>query len=92
MHRLEAYALLSRELQSWRSRPFDQLAALVGQPSLEVIVRLRDEDVVVRVGVSWADTKRSAVRIHAVADGPSCWNLERLEESTIVNSNEPQSA
>jgi hypothetical protein len=84
MNRDDAYALLSRELLSWQHRPYEQLVSQVDQPASERNVRLGEEDVTLRVAVRWASEKKTAVRIEAVADGPSWYRLERLEESIVV--------
>ena len=84
MNRGDAYALLSRTLHTWQQRPYDQLAALVGQPARESVVRLGEEEVTIRVRVIRAHGTREALRIEAAAEGPSSWRLERLEESAVV--------
>jgi hypothetical protein len=84
MNRADAYALLCRELASWHRRPYDKLVQLAGQPPSERVVRLGEEDVTLRIAVRWANANTGSVRIEATADGPSCWRLERLEESITV--------
>ena len=88
MNRADAYAILSRELDSWRQRPYEHLLALVGRPPSSEIVLLGTEDITVSVKVRWADAEKNLLRIEASADGPSCWRLERLEESIIVGRNQ----
>ena len=89
MNRADAYAVLSRELESWRHRPYDQLVALVDRPESERTVRIEQEDIIVRVAVHWANEKKVALRLGATADGPSWFKLERLEESILVCPGEP---
>lgn len=89
MNRADAYAVLSRELRAWQQRPYEQIAAIVGQPPSETIVRVGQEDVTVCVGVQWADERKGTLRVEATAAGPSCWALERLEESIIVSPAKP---
>jgi len=89
MNRADAYAILSRELESWRQRPYKQLIALVAQPPSSKGVRCAAEDVTVSVVVRWANAQAGTLRITATADGPSCWRLERLEESLVVTPSEP---
>jgi hypothetical protein len=40
----------------------------------------------VEVCVRWAGAKPGAIRVEAVANGPSCWRLERLEEAVVVSA------
>jgi len=84
MNRAEAYAILSREPGVWRARTYDRLVGCVGRPAASRIVRIGQEDVTVTVEVSWADERKRSLRIAATADGPSCWRLERLEETVEV--------
>lgn len=86
MNRGDAYALLCRELQSWRHCPHDQLVALVDHPASEAVVRLGGEDVTLRVAVRWENREKGTLRIEAAADGPSWYKLERLEESLVVGA------
>jgi hypothetical protein len=84
MNRAGAYSLLSRELSSWERRPYEQLVGLIGQPESQHVERVGGEDVTVTIRVRWADATAGALRVEAVAYGPSCWALERLEESVVV--------
>jgi hypothetical protein len=47
-------------------------------------VRLVGEVIDVEVRVHWAAAGREAICVEAVANGPSCWRLERLEDSITV--------
>lgn len=88
MNRAEAYAILSRELDSWRCRPYEQLVARVDQLESQRTVPVGQEDVTVRVAIRWTDEKHTALRVEAVAEGPSCFRLERMEESIVVSPDE----
>jgi hypothetical protein len=84
MDRVEAYATLAAQLERWRRLPYDRLVGLLGSPPTVVSVPLGPEIIDVEVRVAWARPGRAAIRIEATALGPSCWRLERLEESIIV--------
>jgi hypothetical protein len=86
LDRAEAYAKLSAELERWRGLPFGDLVSLVdASPSVtSVSVGAENIEVVVRIG--WAKDKPGAIRVEAIANGPSCWKLERLEEAVIVSA------
>jgi hypothetical protein len=85
MNRADAYSILSRKLSSWQRRPYEELVALVGQPESQHVERVGGEDVTVSMRVRWADTRAGTLRVDAVAYGPSCWALERLEESVVIH-------
>lgn len=85
MNRKDPYLVLARELQAWQQRPYSQLVDLVNQPATETIVKLAEEEVSLRVELQWANSKNGTIRIKATAYGPSCWKLERLEESIVVS-------
>ena len=85
MHRANAYAALSEELASWRRRPAAELAARVGKPPVEREVSVAGESVKIEVTASWANRAQTAIRLYAVAYGPSHWRMEQLaEEATVV--------
>jgi hypothetical protein len=79
-----AYATLVEELERWRRLPFDDLAGLVGAAPSVKSVLIGAEPIDVEVRIVWAESRPGAIRIEAVANGPSCWRLERLEEAIIV--------
>lgn len=89
MHRADAYAVLARELQTWQQRPYNQVAALVDQPPSETLVQVGQETVTIRASIRWANRKKGTVRVELTADGPSCWRLERLEESIVITPDLP---
>jgi len=84
MHRANAYAALSEELAAWRRRPGPELAARVGKPPVEREINIAGESVKIEVTASWANGAQTAVRLHAVAYGPSHWRMEQLTEETTV--------
>ena len=84
MHRANAYAALSEELATWRRRPKAELAARVGQPAAEREVKIGGEVVNIEITASWANREQTAVRLHAVAHGPSHWRMEQLAEDATV--------
>ena len=85
MDRGDAYAVLAAELAERRQAGFAALVAEVGGPARQKFGRIGEEEVVVDTLVEWADSRRDSVRIVATAAGPSCWRVERLEESVVVN-------
>jgi hypothetical protein len=91
MNRHDAYALLCRELEAWKQRPYAQLVSLVGQPPKETAVPVGHEEVLVSVRVRWEHETKRTLRLEAIAYGPSCWKLERLEESIVVHPAHPHS-
>jgi len=86
LDRAKAYATLSEELERWRRLPFVDLASLVGDPPSVRSVVVGGEVIDVEVVVRWAGAEPGAIRVEASANGPSCWRLERLEESVIVSA------
>ncbi len=85
MDRAQAYATLAGELERWRHLPFDDLVSLVDTSPSVKSVPVGAEVIDVEVRVRWADVRRGALRVEAVANGPSCWRLERLEEAITVS-------
>ena len=84
MHKATAYALLAEELETWRKKSVDDLAALAGQPAYSREVNADGELLRVEVAVSWVDTTRENLKLEAVANGPSHWQMERVVERIIV--------
>jgi hypothetical protein len=89
MNRSDAYLVLSRELNAWREIPYGQLVKFIDEPMISRSARIGEDIVAVTVRVRWADAKRRRILIEATADGPSCWRLERLEESILIAPDEP---
>jgi len=85
MDRDRAYAKLVEELEQWRRLPFDDLVGLVGAAPSTMAVPIGAEIIDVEVRLRWSGSKPGAIRIEAVANGPSCWRLERLEEAITVS-------
>jgi hypothetical protein len=90
MDRVEAYAKLTAELERWRRLPYGDLVSLIGASPSVASVPVGSEIIDVEVRIMWVEAKPSSIRIEAVANGPSCWRLERLEEAIIVS--EPQAS
>jgi hypothetical protein len=86
LDRVEAYAKVAAELERWRRLPFGDLVGLIGFSPSVTSVSVGTEIIDVEVRVEWAKAKPGAVRVEAVANGPSCWRLERLEEAFIVSA------
>jgi hypothetical protein len=84
LDRAEAYAKLTAELERWRRLTFDELVSFVGALPSVTSVPLGAEVIDIEVRIRWAEDKPGAIRVEAVANGPSCWRLERLEETIIV--------
>jgi hypothetical protein len=90
MDRAEAYAKLTAELERWRRLPFGDLVSLIGTSPSVASVLVGAEIIDLEVRIMWAEAKPGSIRVEAVANGPSCWRLERLEEAIIVSA--PQSS
>lgn len=84
MHKAAAYEALARELERWSVLPKQELVAKVGKPARVHCVNINGEDIVVEVAAHWHGEEGSAVRVTGIANGPSHWRLERLEESIVV--------
>lgn len=84
MHRADAYAALSEELHRWRRRSDADLVASVGQPPASREIKIADELVTIELSASWANPEQSAVRVQAVAYGPSHWRTEQLSEAVTI--------
>jgi hypothetical protein len=84
MHRAVAYQALALELERWRSLPEATLVANIGKPASVQTVNIGGEQVSIEVMARWQGSIDGAVRVTGVANGPSHWRLERLEESIVV--------
>jgi hypothetical protein len=84
MHKATAYEALARELERWRLLPRQELVANVGKPASVRLVNIAGEDIALEVAVRWHGEVGGALRIIGVANGPSHWRLERLEESIVL--------
>jgi hypothetical protein len=84
MHKAAAYEALARELDRWRLLPKQELVTNVGKPASVHSVNINGEDIAVEVSAHWQKEEGGAIRITGVANGPSHWRLERLEESIVV--------
>ena len=86
MQRAQIYEVLSLELASWSQLPRAELAARFGLPAHRRSIEIAGENITVEVGAKWASPTREAIRIQAIANGPSSWQLQRIEEGTTVAS------
>ncbi len=84
MNKATAYALLAEELETWRRKGAVALAALAGQPACSREVHAGGELLRVEVAVSWVDATRENLKVEAVANGPSHWQMERVVERIIL--------
>lgn len=84
MDRADAYAVLSNLLNEYRRLPTDELVGLIGQTH-RTSTTIGHETVEIEVRVRWSNLHRESLCIDAVANGPSCWRFERLEETTTVS-------
>jgi len=89
MHRADAYAALNEELDRWRQRSRAELVACVGKPAVAREVKIKGELVSIELSASWANPERTAVRLNAVAYGPSHWRMEQLSEGITLPLEEP---
>ena len=85
MHKASAYQALVQELELWRTMPRSELVAKVGAPASVRYASIDGEDIAVEVALHWHDKDRTAIRVVGVANGPSHWRLDRLEESVIIS-------
>jgi hypothetical protein len=84
MHKAAAYEAPARELERWRLLPKQELVANVGKPARVHSVSINGEDIAVEVAANWHREEGGAIRVTGIANGPSHWQLERLEESIVV--------
>jgi hypothetical protein len=85
LNRDKAYSALAQELERFRRRPREDLIQCVGGPTIEKTEWEGAELLTIEIRIEWADVKSGAIRIRATANGPSCWRLERLEETVVVH-------
>jgi hypothetical protein len=84
MHKAAAYKALAQELERWRTMPQATLIASVDKPASVTSVIINGENITLEIALYWHGRDRAAVRIAGMANGPSHWRLERLEESVVV--------
>lgn len=84
MKRAIAYAVLAGELEAFRLLPWPALAAQIGAGPTSKTVSVDGEELQLELQVSEAGTRQCAVRVTAVALGPSHLQTERLEESVTI--------
>jgi len=86
MRKAAAYEALARELERWRLLPTQELAAKVGKPASVLSINIDGEEIAVEVTAHWNREEGGAIRVTGIANGPSHWRLERLQESIVVPS------
>ncbi|QNK67639.1 hypothetical protein [Variovorax sp. PAMC26660] len=84
MKRASAYAVLASELEAFRLLPWPILSEHVIAGPTSKTVDVEGEELQLEIQVSKATTRQQAVRVTAVAFGPSHLQMERLEESVTV--------
>ncbi len=84
MNRPDAYQLLCEVLDSYRKMPATVLVALAGSRREERVTGESGDYYLLDVRVAWVDDRQQEIRITAVADTPSTFHLERLDESIVV--------
>jgi hypothetical protein len=82
----QVYPVLARSLEEWRARPLSVLAALIGTPAEVGELQVDGELLRVETSVKWADDKRSALFVEAVAYGPASWQTERVTERLRIEA------
>ena len=85
MHKAVAYEALARELERWRSMTSRELVENVCKPPFVKHTNVNGEDIEIEIALQWRDAGRTTICIVGVANGPSHWRLERLEESVVVS-------
>ena len=84
MDRDRAYSVLARELERFRRLSRPDLVQCISGPAIERTEWDGAEPLTIEIRVEWADRGEGAIRIRATSNGPSCWRLERLEETVLV--------
>ena len=85
MNRHEAYGVLSKVLERHRSRPYEELAELVGVPHSERTTGEDGGEYILDVAVGWADEREEQIKFTASVDSPSSFRLERVEGEILVS-------
>ena len=83
MNRGDAYRVLAAEIHTISKQGYESLVSQVGQTTQRSF-SVGQELLTIEMLVRWDDLKKRTIRIDAKALGPSCWRLERLEESVVV--------
>ena len=84
MKRASAYAVLASELEAFRLLPWPILSEHVSAGPISKTVDVEGEELQLEIQVSKATTRQQAVKVTAVAFGPSHLQVERLEESVTL--------
>ena len=80
----EVYPVLAEELVRWRELPRRELALRAGTPPDVRVVEVAGHPVTIEISAAWVSQPGGAIRVEAVANGPSHWRLERTVESIVV--------
>jgi hypothetical protein len=86
----EAYSVLAQELERFRRLPRPDLVRCISGPAIERTEWVGAEPLTIEIQVEWADEDAGVIRIRATSNGPSCWRLERLEETVLVRPLAPE--
>ena len=84
-YRANGYSALAKAFGSWQQLPISELIARVGLPLESSMTSIDGEEIAVDVWITWVNSKQDALRIHGVAHGTNHLQIERVEESVIVN-------
>ena len=84
MNRAEAYRILAAELETYSRLGYDRVVTLLGLETSKV-VRVGDEEIAITIRVVSSPAGRGTIAVEGTANGPSCFRLERLEESIVLS-------
>ena len=85
MDRSELYRLLLPHLEQARAKPYAEIVAAIGTVERHEVPYHLGE-VFVEVVTEWRDQTSGTILITASAFGPSCFNLQRLDEFAVVEA------
>lgn len=84
MQRAAVYEVLARVLSAAMREPYRDLVTRAGAPPTVSEAIVGGDAVAIELRVSWLNRDAGILRLTAQGNGPSCWKLERLEESVSV--------
>lgn len=76
--------MLVRVLADSMREPYGNLVQRVGAPPTVSEASVNGEQLTIELRVSCLNREAGTLRLTAQGNGPSCWKLERLEESVSV--------
>ena len=79
-----AYAILSAELAAYRELPYDELAQLVGEPSLRRITAADSTQYAIEVTVRWSQSEEGGIRVIGWIAVDDCGPMRRLDDEFVV--------